>query len=211
MRKSVDPKNVDVDKIELKLSVDSMTCNDTISFDVSIIPHNADQSYSLECNNKNVVIDTVSRRLFMKGNVQGMAQIVAIAMGDSTKRDTVQLKLRKQIVAVETPPSEIIVDFRINHKGPLEHGNKYNYTLSVIPESAAKDGYSIKCSSNAVTIDKNNQTISVSNDLTNNVNCVISVTVKNVTKKFKYQLIGAGSTESHITSSEGKFDEVTPN
>lgn len=211
MRKSVDPKNIDVDKIELKLSADSMTCNDTISFDVSIIPHNADQSYSLECNNKNVVIDTVSRILFMKGNVQGMAQIVAIAMGDSTKRDTVQLKLRKQIVAVETPPSEIIVDFRINHNGPLEHGNKYNYTLSVIPESAAKDGYSIKCSSNAVTIDKNNQTISVSNDLTNNVNCVISVTVKNVTKKIKYQLIGTGSTESHITSSEGKFDEVTPN
>ena len=145
----------------------------------------------------------------MKGNVQAIAQLVAIAMGDSTKRDTVQLKLRKQIVAVEAPVSEIIVDFRINQNGSLEHGNKYNYTLSINPESAAKDGYSIKCSSNAVTIDKDNQTISVSNDLTNNVNCVISVTVKNVTKKFKYKLIGAGSTESHITSSKGTFDEIT--
>ena len=145
----------------------------------------------------------------MKGNVQAIAQLVAIAMGDSTKRDTVQLKLRKQIVAVEAPVSEIIVDFRINHIGSLEHGNKYNYTLSISPESAAKDGYSIKCSSNAVTIDKDNQTISISNDLTNNVSCIISVTVKNVTKKFKCQLVGAGTAEQNLNISEGTFDKIT--
>ena len=209
MRKSVDHIKVDVNKIEIKLSADSMTCNDTISYDVSIIPHNADQSYSLKCNNKNIVIDTVSRRLFMKGNVHGIAQIVAIAMGDSTNRDTVQLKLRKQIIAVETPVSEISVDFRINHNGPLEHGNKYNYTLSIRPESAAKNEYSINCSSKAVTIDKNNQTIAVSNDLTNNVSCVISVTVKNITKRFQYQLVGAGTAEQNMNISEGTFDKIT--
>ena len=208
-KESCTPNIVNVDGIELKLSANSMTYNDTICYDIAIIPHDANQSYILECNNKNIVIDTVSKRLFMRGNVQGMAQFVATAMGDRTKRDTVQLKLRRQIVAVENTASEIIVDFRINHNGPLEHGNKYNYTISIRPESVAKDGYSIKCSSNAVTIDKRNQTIAVSNYLTNNVSCIFSVTVKNITQKYKSQLVGTSSIESHITSSEGKFDEIT--
>lgn len=208
--KGADTPNIaNVNGIELKLSADSMTYNDTIYYDVTIIPHDANQSYSLECDNKNVVIDTVSKKLFMKGNVQGMAQFVATAMGDSTKRDTVQLKLRKKIVAVDDPILGVTIDFRISHTGLLEHGNKYNYTVSISPESAAKDGYAIKCSSSAVTIDKKNQTIAVSNDLTNNVNCIFSVTVKNITKKFKYQLVGTSSTESHITSSEGTFDVIT--
>jgi hypothetical protein len=186
-----------------------MTCNDTISFDVSIIPHNADQSYSVECNNKNVVIDTVSKRIYLKGNINGVAVLVAKAMVDSTKCDTARLKLRKQLIPVESPISEVNIDFRIRHNGPLEHGNKYDYSIAISPESAAKNGYSIICSSKAVTIDKSNHTISVSNDLTNNVNCTISVTVNNLTKKYNYQLVGTSSIESQITSSEGTFDEIT--
>ena len=208
--KTSDLKIVDVDEIRLKLSADTLTNNDTISYDVVIMPHDANQSYIIECNNKNIVIDSVSRKLFMKGNINGVALIEVKAQGDSSKQATVKLKLRKQIVAVEkkTVP-EVNIDFRIRHNGPLEHGNKYDYTISVSPESAAKNGYSIKCSSHAVTVDKSNQTIFVSNDLTNNVDCIISVTVNNISKNFKYQLVGSSSIESQITNSEGTFPVIT--
>lgn len=207
--KSDSPKIVDIEEIKLKLSANSMTNNDTISYEVAILPHDANQSYSVECNNKNVVIDTVSKRIYLKGNINGVAVLVAKAMVDSTKCDTARLKLRKQLIPVESPVSEVNIDFRIRHNGPLEHGNKYDYSIAISPESAAKNGYSIICSSKAVTIDKSNHTISVSNDLTNNVNCTISVTVNNLTKKYNYQLVGTSSIESQITSSEGTFDEIT--
>ena len=204
--KSEDPKPVAIDSIVLKLSTETMTCQDTVAYDVAINPKEAYQAYRLECKNKNVSIDTVSRKIYLKKDVQGETQVVAIAIGDTAKKDAAQLKLRKQIVVADTPSTSnsISIDFRINHRGPLEHGKKYGYNVSISPETTAKNEYTITCSSTAVTIDKKNQIVMISEDLTNDVNCEFTLTVNNLSRKFKYKLKGSGITEP--TASPGNFD-----
>ena len=89
---------VAIERINLKLSSDSLFYRDTVTYVVEISPKKANQLYRIECNNQNVVIDTIANKMYLKRNVSGNADIVAIAMGDSTLRDTILLNLCKQVV-----------------------------------------------------------------------------------------------------------------
>ena len=212
--KSNEPTEAAVEKISLKLSSATMTHADTITYDVAISPREANQDFYLECDNNNIVIDTLAHKITLKTNVQGSTRIIAIAKSDNAKRDTIQLNLRKIATTAEetSPQNNISIDFRINHSGPLEYGKEYGYTIVVNPKDAIKDGYTIKCSSPAVSIDMEHQLIKVSAELKNNVECIFMLSINkvpSVTKKFKCKLKGNSSTDSDITVSEGKFAETT--
>ena len=212
--KSNEPTEAAVEKISLKLSSATMTHADTITYDVAISPREANQDFYLECDNNNIVIDTLAHKITLKTNVQGSTRIIAIAKSDNAKRDSVQLNLKKIATTAEetSPQNNISIDFRINHSGPLEYGKEYGYTIVVNPKDAIKDGYTIKCSSPAVSIDMEHQLIKVSAELKNNVECIFMLSINkvpSVTKKFKCKLKGNSSTDSDITVSEGKFDEIT--
>lgn len=205
--KSNEPMDTSIESITLELSSDTITWEDTITYDVMILPSEANQGFFIACDKKTILIDTVGHRITLTTNTQGLAKIIAVAAGDRTKRDTVPLNIHKTIARIEAVSNQnsISVDFRINHSGPLECGKEYGYTILVNPKDVLKDGYTIMCSSPAVSIDKDNQLIKISDDLKSNVDCVFTLLInKNSLRKTIKCKLKARSFE--ITKSEGEFE-----
>ena len=183
--KSNESIDTNIERISLKLSSDTMTWKDTITYEVAILPSEANQFFYIVCDKKSILIDTVGHRISLRTNTQGLAKIVAIAANDSTKRDTVLLNLLKINGPVDdvTAQDGISVDFRINHSGPLECGKEYGYTIILNTKDIIKDGYTIMCSSPAVSINKEHQIIKVSDDLKNDVDCVFTLLINKISYK----------------------------
>lgn len=208
-----DNHRLNVEKVKLFFSADTLSYGDTITYKVVVSPSEVIQDCRIDFDSNMLSVDTLSHKIYMKKNKSIGTQMTAVSLADSTKLDTKTLQLikkKEQTVVDVTPKTDEIstIELRIMHNGALEAGKSYNYSVSIKPNLLEKGGYSIKCSKpSVVTIDEINKTISVSSELQESGNCTFTVASKvkpNIIKQIVLDLKASELTSSTVKMTETK-------